>query len=497
LIHYSLFLGSLFPLEAAERQLPKLAGGKIGLIEIGDKSNEISDATWIYVRAALKYYSQNKPDLLIIQLNTPGGEVFAAERIADALKNFEKESGVPVLAYINNWAVSAGAMLTFSCPIIAASKDAIMGAAMPITVGAEGMQAAPEKVNSALRTDFASRAQFFGRSPAIAEAMVDPDTIVVRRNGQIIKLASMDEVKKGSDEVISAKGKLLTLTAHEMKEYGIADFLVEPGSQEIAQVALKDHPLVVLPWAEVSPKEEIIPFKMDWQTRFVAFLASPAVSSVLVMVFMVSMYMEISSGGFGLAALAGLTSLFFLGLVSNSQEAISWLEGLLLLFGSLLIFIEVVYVPTFGFLAVIGGLFCLAGVFGIILPGVSSVRFEGTSLNAAGDYVLLRLVWLMAAMLLSFLIILLLARPMKKRLEMLSWLVLKKEPQPSLQFNPEEETIKLGAEGTVVSTLRPSGKVEIEGKLFDAVSTGQFVDKGKKVKVIEVVLGKLVVEQIA
>ncbi len=478
--------------------------GKIGWIEIGGKTEEISDATWIYVRSALKYYSEQKIDALVVDLNTPGGEVFAAERISDALKVFNSKSDIPVIAFIDNWAVSAGAMIAYSCPFIVASKDAIMGAAMPITMTSEGMKEAPEKINSALRTDFASRAEFYGRNPALAEAMVDPDTVVVKRGDQIIKLASMDDIRRGGvtpDEIISAKGKLLTLTAQKMYEFGVADVLVEPSQQTSYEDLSSDRSLIdtslkVLPWPDTIMSDHIDPYRMDWQTRFVALLAQPFISSLLVMGLMIAIYMEFSSAGFGIAGLVGLICLFFLGLTSFSQEAISWLEVLLLLFGLLLVAIEVFMIPTFGLLGILGGFFSLAGIIGIILPGISSIRFEGTAFNAAGDYVMTRLIWISGAILVSFVLMIFMARPMKRRLELLSWLVLKRDSQPSLQVDSSESHIEIGSIAQVASTLRPAGKVEINGRLIDAISSGEFIDEGTKVRILEVQPGRVVVGRI-
>src|SRR5277367_417170 len=57
----------------------------VGLIQITNKESAISQSTWIYIKNALDYYRKTKPDFIILELNTPGGEVFAAEKISDAL----------------------------------------------------------------------------------------------------------------------------------------------------------------------------------------------------------------------------------------------------------------------------------------------------------------------------------------------------------------------------------------------------------------------------
>ena len=107
-------------------------------------------------------------------------------------------------------------------------------AAEPVISGEGGkMMAASEKVNPALRADFAKRAGFFDPNPNIAEAMVDKDIILVERFGKkkVLKLDSEDQIKKAGpnpDVIISPKGKLLTLDAKELVKYGVADFLLPP-----------------------------------------------------------------------------------------------------------------------------------------------------------------------------------------------------------------------------------------------------------------------------
>lgn len=42
----------------------------------------------------------------------------------------------------------------------------------------------------------------------------------------------------------------------------------------------------------------------------------------------------------------------------------------------------------------------------------------------------------------------------------------------------------MGKTGIVHSRLRPSGRVEIDGEIYDAYSRGEFLDQGEKIQVI-------------
>lgn len=487
----------------------------IGRIVIDDRQSGISQSTWIYVNSALAEYKKTKPACIILELNTPGGEVFAAQRISDALKDMDVQYGIPVIAYINNWAISAGAMLAYSCRFIVTVKDGSMGAAEPVYMGEAGkMETASEKVNSALRTDFANRAKFFDRNSDIAEAMVDKDTILVMRHGQIIKLDSEDQIRKSGidpDIVISPKGKLLTLNAEQLVNYKVADMMLPPvkleplNDEEIKSNVwpLAKSPFSLIETFRASEPCQIDTYQMNWQTKFLAFLSSPVISSLLFLGMIICFYIEMSSPGVALPGVVGLLCLFFIVLSSFAMEAIHWLEPILLLFGLFLLALEIFFFPTLGILAVLGSIFALVGLAGMMLPGIGSVHIEGSSLNAAGEYVLSRLGWLSASLLLAVVAILLLSRFIRPHFRLMQRLVLQDTPllatgkhEMQAQLRVPETLLHIGDGATVSVTLRPAGKIMVGEVEVDAVSSGAFIEKGKRVRVLHIEGEKIIVEEV-
>ena len=479
---------------------------RIGLIQINDRGSAISEATWLYVKKALDSYKEQKPIFIILELNTPGGEVFAAEKISDALKEIDTQYNIPVVAFINNWAISAGALLAYSCRFIAIVKDAAMGAAEPLTVEGGETKVASEKVNSAFRADFANRAAFFGRNSDLAQAMVDKDIILVYRYGKIVRLDNENQMRTTGpdpDVVINAKGKLLTLNSEQLMKYGVADLQVlpkkleplTPAEQEKGQWPASKTLLFSAPFFNQIPHATIEPYRMDWKTRFFVFLANPMVSSLLFLGLIVSLYMELSSPGFGLPGTVAVTCLFLIILSSFALELANWLELILLLTGLLILLVELFVLPTFGLLGFIGLLFFLMGLFGMMLPGVGSVQYEVDThtLNAAGEAFFQRLAWLCGTLVVGFGIILLLARYVTPTLAGFSRFVLTGHEQ--VGYIAGENPQKLpqpGSEGEVASTLRPAGKVIIQDVLYDAITPGGFIEKGTKV-VVERLDGSVIV----
>ncbi|CUI16514.1 hypothetical protein PNK_0889 [Candidatus Protochlamydia naegleriophila] len=468
----------------------------VGYLYVGDHESSISQSTWLYIKQGLDHYKKNPPLFIILELNTPGGEVFAAQKISDALKEIDLQYNIPVVTFINNWAISAGAMLAYSTRFISVVKDGSMGAAEPVYAGEGGkMETASEKVNSALRADFASRARFFDRNPLIAEAMVDKDTILVWRHGKVVKLDNESQVRltgADPDKVISPKGKLLTLEAEQMLEYGVADLLLPPQKLEVispeekaaGQWPVEKMLLFHTPYFSKIPQATVKPYQMDWKTHFFVLLATPIVSSLLFMGLMIGGYIELNSPGFGLPGAVAAACLFLIILSSFSLEVANWLELILLLTGLAIILVELFVLPTFGLLGIVGFILFIAGLFGMLIPGLSSVSFEydTQTMNAAGQYVIQRLAWLCGAMLASAVIIALLAQYVLPSFAGFSRFVLIGREQEG--FIAGENPIDLpqsGAIGKALTTLRPAGKIIVKDRIYEALSTGGFIEAGEPI----------------
>jgi membrane-bound ClpP family serine protease len=483
---------------------------KIGYIAIDDRAAGINQSTWLYVKTALEKYKKEPPIFILLELNTPGGEVYSAQQISDALKEIDTQFDIPVVAYVNNWAISAGAMIALSCRFIAIAKDGSIGAAEPVIQDQSGkMEAASEKVNSALRADFANRARFYGRNPYIAEAMVDKDMILVVRDGKVIKLDEESQARLNGptpDLLLSRKGKLLTLDAEQALEYGIADFLVPPtktvsltpGEEQSGKWPGSKMALMHLPFFEAIPHAEVDAYRMDWKMHLFAFLASPTISSLLFLGLAVGFYLEMTSPGAGLPGTVAAVCLFLIILSSFALEIGNWLELILLLSGIAIVLVELFLLPTFGLLGFIGVLFFLIGLFSMMLPGLSSISFEfdTQTFNAAGDLVMERMAWLCGAFLVSLLLIGLIARYVAPSFAGFSRFVLKGNEQTGYIAGVSPSQLpQPGAKGIAATVLRPTGKVLIDNAFYDAISTGAYIEKGAPITVAGLEGSTLVVDQ--
>lgn len=486
---------------------------QIGYLLIEDHSSSINQGTWLYVKNALEQYKITKPAFIILELNTPGGEVFAAQKISDALKEMDTQFNIPIVCFINNWAISAGAMLAYSCRFISIVKDASMGAAEPITIGENNeMKVASEKVNSALRSDFASRAGFFDRNPYIAEAMVDKDIILIYRHGEVIKLDNESQIITSGldpDILISPKGKLLTLNGDELIRYGIADIMLLPEKTEIISSKEKEEGiwpankmlLFKAPFFKDIPNAMIHAYQMDWKSQFFAFLANPMVASMLLLGVMLGFYTELTTPGFGVPGAIGVICLLLIILSSFALEIASWLEVILLFSGLAIMIVDLLVLPTFGLLGFAGLIFFLMGLFGLLLPGIDAVEYEfdTQTFNAAGQLVMERIGWFSATLFIGCALIILLARYLTPQLATYSHLVLSgNEQDASKGYISGDDPSTLpqpGSFGEVQATLRPAGKIIFKTNIYDAVSNGGYIEKGEKIVILKLDGSTIIVEK--
>ena len=145
----------------------------------------------------------------------------------------------------------------------------------------------------------------------------------------------------------------------------------------------------------------------------------------------------------------------------------------------------------------------LAGLAGMMLPGLSSVHIEGDTLNIAGEYVLTRLGYLSASFVLAVVVIVVLSRFIRPHLRLFQKLVLGDTSllatgthEMQAHSIVPEVMLKVGDRAKVSVTLRPAGKIIVGDAEVDAISTGSFIEKGREVRVLRIESEKIIVEEV-
>jgi len=383
---------------------------------------------------------------VLLDINTFGGRVDAAVAMRDTLLN----SPVRTIAFVNQRAISAGALIALACQTLVMTEGGTIGAAAPVVGGAGESKPADEKSVSYVRKEFRATAEVRKRPPEFAEAMVDADVEIAK---------------------VIAKGKLLTLTTSEALKHKVAD-LTAPSVDEALKAA-------GLAGAKVRYASQ------TWAETFVRFLTNPIVSSLLMSLGLLGLFVEIRTPGFAVPGTIGLLSLglFFWG--HWIVRLAGWEELLLVSLGVLLIALEVFVLPGTTLAGVAGVVAVVAGL-GMTLVGAGATA--AVIIGALGRVA----VALLLAMAGTFALLRVLPRlPFGRRL------VLATGMRADLGYvsTPESDRRWLKRIGKSVSPLRPAGIAEIDGTRVDVVSDGGFIEAGAAIEVTRVDGNRIVVRR--
>lgn len=404
-------------------------------------SEEIQPAAGRLIKKSFDEAQKLKVDQIIIEINTYGGRLDVADSIRTKILN----SKIPTTAFINNNAASAGALISLACDKIYMAPGGSIGAATVVN-GATG-EAMPDKYQSYMRGMIRSTAETKGRDPDIAEAMVDDRKII---------------------EGITDSGKVLTLTSVEAVKFKMADDIASNIDEVVEKLNINTF--------------NLIPHKITAADKLINFLLSPVVNSILILVIIGGLYFEFKAPGLGLPILISLTGaiLFFAPLMIDGTANV-W-EILLFVAGVILLMLEIFVIPGFG-VAGIAGIICIVSGLTFSLLGFNGWDFEFNAIS--GDLLSQTFFRVMTIVSIAFITIFFFGQSLIT-LPGFNRLVLKNKQDSIEGFTIKKDNLDalIGKNGIVLHQLRPSGKIIIDGNIYDAISITSMVEKDILVKVI-------------
>ena len=403
---------------------------------------------------AVKDAEAMKADYILLELNTFGGELDAADKIRTLLLN----APMPTMVWVNNNAASAGALISIACDSIYMASGSSLGAASVVNQQGKVM---PDKYQSYMRSLMRATAEKNGRNPDVAQAMVDPD---VRVRG------------------ISDSGKVLTFTTEEALKNGFCEGMADSREEVLRQAGL-----------EHSQVEEQHLSGID---KIINFLVNPIVSGILIMCIVGGLYFELQSPGLGLPIILAIAgALLYFAPHYLEGLAAHW-EILVFLAGIVLLMLEFFVIPGFGVAGVSGIVLILAS---LVLAMVFNVGFHfhfDPSFDAAakiGQSTVLVVVSVVAGFFLS----LWLAKKVITIQTPFGTMALNTELDTEKGFTSQDMHLKqyVGREAVAATFMRPAGKISIDGEILDATSEHGLIDKGTPVVVVKFENAQLVVRK--
>jgi membrane-bound serine protease (ClpP class) len=273
-------------------------------------------------------------------------------------------------------------------------------------------------------------------------------------------------------EGIDDSTTLITLTSEEALKYGIADTLLNNVNEVYAYFNLGNA--------------EKVYQKSNWAEDVVRFLNNPIVSSILIMIGFFGLIAEIKSPGWGLPGTASLIALALFFGSSYILQLASIIEILMFVVGLGLILVEVFVIPGFGIAGISGIILIIASLFLSMLGADPFLDF-----NAVSMAIIKLTVGLLAALVLIFL----LARFLPKSNFFKEFILSEEEKATEGYTSRTNFSELLGAEGVAVTTLRPAGTAEINGKRVDVVTDSEYIEHGKPIVVTAVEGMRVVVRE--
>lgn len=442
----------------------------------------------------VKDVARQKGNILFLVLECSGGDVAAAQDLAERLIELRSEPDpVLVVAFVPDRAPDTAAIIALGCSEIVMSrrKDARDGELGEAEFGdfeaiiGKGPADRVDRMKRSLQ-DLAAKQ---GYPELLVQGMVDRDLGLVRVHSAVDrgrrKLLTTEQFEADkatwvSDGVIKAKGQLLKLNASKAAELGLARHVVD--NRDLAD-------LYAVYGLEAAKVKEATPGAID---RLANFLRIPGVTVLLVVIGFAGLILELKVPGTtipGIIAALAFILVFWSQSQFTGQNAV--LGGLIFLLGLVLMLLEVFVIPGFGVAGILGILFMLGGIG---LATFDRIPQSGEEWMLFGTRVTQYVGALFGAVLVAYILARYLPNiPYANRLML--------QPPPEVTEVPElpgaaEAASLLGAIGTSATPLRPAGMAQFGDRYIDVVSEGSFIDSGARIQVVEVEGTRIVVKEV-
>lgn len=420
-----------------------------------DIHEEIGSTTWRYLLAGMEEARSQNADVILLDLNTYGGTVLHADSMRTAILNADR----PVYAFVSNNAASAGALIALACDSIYMRPGARIGAA---TVVNETGAAMPDKYQSYMRATMRATAEAHGKKSIVTAA---GDTVTTWRRDPAIAEAMVDE--RVVIPNLTDSGEVLTFTAQEAINHGYCE-AIATDADGIARERLHYDNYRI---------EQYTPSLYD---KIAGFLTNPALQALMITFIIGGIFFELKAPGIGLPTAVALIAavLYFLPLyLSGTAE--NW-EILLFVAGVILLILEIFVIPGFGITGITGGVLILAS---FILALVSNVVFDFTFVSEQA--ISRSILTVMAGIVIAVLLLLFLSQRIGRK-GLFYNLALHAEQAGDKGYIGVDETPRtlVGQKGVTVTRMAPSGKIKVDGEIYDAISLyGSFIEAGSEITI--------------
>jgi len=389
-----------------------------------------------YIKRGIETAEQRDAEVVVIELNTPGGSIETMLEIITAIR----ASDVPVVMYVapkNAIAGSAGAMITMAGHASAMAPETSIGASSPISSSGENLNTTAET-----------------KAKEITKAAIRP--FVTPRGAEALALAEsmIDEAKAATaDEALDAN--LVDFVADDLEDLLqlLDGFTVQ---MDNGPRTLHTQDIVVLP------------LNISFIEQLLMMLTDPNISFLLLAIGVQAVLIELSSPGGWVAGFIGAVCLT-LAAYGLGVLTVNWF-GILFLLIAFALFVLDIKAPTHGALTAAGVAAFIIGAL-VLFNSPGTPRFQQVSVPlVVGTGIFIGLLFFGIMM-----------------------LALRSLHQP-VQMGGESY---VGKTGTAKSFEGEAGQVQVESELWSAEKSAgsELIGKGDKIEVVEVRGLRLIVKK--
>ncbi len=521
--------------------IPLPAGAKVAVIPVEDM---IYDFTLASLERRIERALNGGATVIVLELDTYGGEVTAAIEISKYIKSLN----VPVIAWVNDKAYSAGTMIAAACDQIIMADGATLGDSAPIAMGQNLEPTERAKALSPILEEYRDDAQRHGYDFALFNAMCElgievyqvrnKDTGEIRHVNQsdyavMVQGADPDVIAAGAPgsgsgaagvigQLFGGQGANASNAGNTAPALDIAT-AADRGKWVLVKKIHDGRTLLTLNQTraqDVGISRQIVRNDADlrqytgaaqmqqigqtWSEGLAGFLTHPGVRAILIIALLLGGYAELQSPGVGLP---GAVALIALVLLLGAPYLIGLAEVwhiLLFLVGFFLLLVEVLFTPGFGLLGITGIAAMLVALVISVVPlgGQFFPAPGGAASRFVWDRLLSSSITMLLSLIISFVGFYFLTRYFGS-IPLLNKLVLEdaspaRMPQAHQRVSGDDQIgggrIKVGDTGKTVTSLHPAGEAMIDGSAVDVVALGGWIDQGAAVRVIEVHGNRIVVD---
>ena len=476
-------------------------------------------------------------DALVIDLNTPGGDLLSTLQICYELKNNAPQNTV---AWIHPHAFSAGTIIALACREIIAAPGSTFGDAAPINATGQPIPATERaKIESPVLAEVIDSARANHYDEHLVESFVSVgielwllqnkktnETICVNEReyesifGKLPpKFFSSIGQGNGSNTTLTPYFDTLSQLSKGARNEPVWDptfsqklpssrtriLSSDAGDWELVKQIVPDDRLLTLKPAEaqqyglvtdvIATDDELKQWfgattltrsNANWAEGLVRVLISWPVRLALIAVFLICVFVEFVTGSTGIFSAGAVVSMGILIGAPYLAGLAQWWDVLLVIIGLACVAVEILVIPGTGFTGFLGVAFLFAGMVGSFISGDLQTPegqlqlFTGLGAVLGGCFLAIIGAWIIAQRLGDTV-------AMRR-------IVLEGEITNDILCNQNVQP-PLGTSAITITELRPSGKIYIDGDVFDATTSGQWITEGTTVRIIQLGLTIEVEEQ--